>query len=661
MKRATRVFVPYSDILDHIPHKWRGRVKVKIIEPIVTPNAVEDSTPRAQSTSFIIAEVPHVDLEDPYKQTWDFVSDDSDSLRDVVEPIGIESTSPCIPGAIVIDPLLREAAETRGLKVTNNAVWILVVALREHTRNVLKNSMVLKKALESGQVYPPALHYPNVLAFSSKKDGKPHEKPLAPIKPSGPKRLINSMDILAAATRLPSGQIGSFGGSVSRLSLEQSFQTAFNSIPSCMAETRFKYVQNFVSDELLSIARNRKFDPSQRPVDSSTSARTHPKSHVPSDQQNNAPYPQSASHDPRNPGYMLAGSTVGVQPHSIVAPVPTSSQSTLSIQANRSILGDSTPSGPNHSSANSISVVAASEYGVPFGQLATVRPEGEDTRRASSATSTAQYLVPLVSSAPSSMSNAQTAALIAPTPISFHPPVITDVNNASVQQNSDALHGAPLLTSSQQGQVKQDIPHSEPSRSSVQRPVVRGMGRGAKDLASLMSRAATATTTTTIATSTISSTNPLSNEISQQQQPVASTTSLPYANPTNNRSEENDSTVGVSGGSGGNTNTDSEKGSVVDGGSNDGDGGKSSTSSGVSTVAPSSGEMGVRGKGFGTKDLAVMRARAAGGSPNVDRTPSGSDGGGEDPQQQRTNDTTNTSMNGDGGGSEGDTTSNSAK
>lgn len=609
MKRTTRVLVPYPDISEHIPHKWRDRVKVKIIESIVTPEIDEDlASPAPENTSLIFAEVPHVDLEDPYKETWNFVSNDSDSSREVSEPKGMESTSPCIPGAIVVDPLLREAAEAKGLKVTNNAVWILIVALREHTRNVLKNSMVLKKALESGQVYPPALHYPNVLAFSTRKDGKQHEKPSAPVKQSGPKRLINCMDILAAAERLPSGQIGSSGGSVSRLSLEQSFQTAFNSIPSCIADNGFRYVQHFVSNELMSIANNLKFDALQQTGDPPMTTRTRPQSHLPSVPQINATYPQSASHYPRDPSYIMAGSSQGGQPQTAVAPVSTSIHDSLPMQVNRNTLGDSTPPGPKNSSA-----VEVSRHEVPFQQSTSSRPDEEGTRQASSAP---QYPVPLVSSAAPAVTEVYAAA-----PISFQPPVTKDVKTSALR---DGPHRAPLMTSSQQSQVQQDDPHSESARV-AQRPSMRGMGRGAKDLAALMSRTASA-----------SSTNPHSSESSQ---PVGAAT------PTGTGSEENDMSVG-----GGNTNKDGKSSATHYG--SDSEVAKSSSSAAVATA---SGELIARGKGSGTKDLAAMRARAAGASPIVDRT-AHVEGGGE---PQLGSDEAKTSI-GSGGAGFGDTMSNSA-
>ncbi len=592
MKHATRVLVPYSDISEHIPHKWRDRVKVKIIESILPHDFEEDLAPRPpKNTSLIIAEVPHVDLEDPYKETWDFVSEYGDNSRDVAEPLGMESTSPCIPGAIVVDPLLREAAEKSGLKVTNNAIWILVVALREHTKNVLKNSMVLKKALESGQVYPPALHYPNVLAFSTKKDGKQQDKPSAPVKQSGPKRLINSMDILSAAERLPSGQIGSFGGSVSRLSLEQSFQTAFNAIPSCLADKKFREVQRFVTDELFSAANHRKFDSSKRADDPPISTRTRPpQSPLPSGPQIIATYPQPAPKDTRNPSVTAPEPSLGGQASIGVLPGSKSTQSNIAMQNNRSAPGENVPSAPMQASVSATSA-GASRREVPFGQLDSSKPEDQDTRQPSSS---AQYLVPRSSAAPP-LPDVQTLAGSAPD--SFQPPVTKDVKASA---HPDGPREAPLMASSHHAQVRKDVPLAETTRG-AQRPVIRGMGRGAKDLAALMSRTASAAST--------------SLHSSESSPPVASPAAAAAATPASTQKVENV-------GGGGEMNSDRN---AIDNVGSDSHVAKSAAAVATTTV---SGEVGVRGKGFGTKDLAAMRARAAGGSPSVDRTPRG-EGAGE--------------------------------
>lgn len=576
MKRATRVLVPYQDVSKHIPLEWRDRVKVKIVES--SPTSEIEQEP--ETDGFIIADVPHVDLGNPYKEAFDLFSEERGNPHDVSEPRAIEYTSPCIPGAIVVDPLLREAAKEKGLKVTNNAVWMLVVALREHTKNVLKNSMVLKKALETGQVYPPALHYPNVLAFSIRKDGKQHDKVTVPVKQPGPKRPINAMDILAAAERLPSGQIGSFGGSVSRLSLEQTFQSAFNAIPSCMVEKSFRDVQHFVSNELILLANNRKFDPSKRPGDPLTSTRTRPSQT--SGPLLDATSPQSVLNNSSSRSFTVPGPSVGRQPPVAVQHHSMSTHSSnQAIGFNRNSTGDGAPSVPNPFSAIPLSE-AVSRHDIPGEQSAAPQPGDQGTHHAPSE---AQSLV-IASSSAVPLDSAPHNA-VSGSPCAIQPPATRDVEAAAKSGGSPE---PPGLASPGQDQVMTGFPTAETTLGG-HRPVFRGMGRGAKNLAALMSRTAAAASST-----------PASSEAS----PLAEATSAPAAASPSFKREREEGTVEEVG--------DGEHNNSASNGSEQND----ATKSGPPSV---SGEPTVRGKGFGTKDLAAMRARAAGGaSPGVDRT-----------------------------------------
>mmetsp|Transcript_9921 Transcript_9921/g.17727 ORF Transcript_9921/g.17727 Transcript_9921/m.17727 type:complete len:478 (+) Transcript_9921:2-1435(+) len=141
------------------------------------------------------------------------------------------------------------------MKATDNAAWLLTIAVREHTRNMLKGSIAHKKAAEKGKILPMFLHYPNPLASTGKKESKPRsETTVAPSMPSGGKRRIDGLDVLGASLRLPSGQVGSLGGSISRISVEQSFQSAFSSIPPFWPGRDFKDVQNFITEEIIAMS-----------------------------------------------------------------------------------------------------------------------------------------------------------------------------------------------------------------------------------------------------------------------------------------------------------------------------------------------------------------------------------------------------------------------
>jgi hypothetical protein len=84
----------------------------------------------------------------------------------------IESSCSWIPGALVIDPLVRDMVQEGGMRVTENAIWLLVVAMKEHTKNILKNAISHKEAVEKGQILSRTLRYPKLLAGNSKNSAK---------------------------------------------------------------------------------------------------------------------------------------------------------------------------------------------------------------------------------------------------------------------------------------------------------------------------------------------------------------------------------------------------------------------------------------------------------------------------------------------------------
>jgi len=262
MRRAMRHRIPYTDVLEHIPLKWQDRVKVpKII--VSTKLSKKKSKPHfgGLKENFLqISSVPHVDKNVPYKEVWDIPDDATDEREQnpqegPTEPIA----SSCIPGALVVDPFLRDTVEANGMKVTDSAMWLLTVALKEHIKNLLNDSIEHKKSLEKGEICPQAIHYPNVLASTSNKNKKTSKgKTSTAMQEIVRKKRINSIDLFAALNMLPSGQPSSIGGSISRMSLEQTFLSGFNSMQSFNAGNVFKAVQSFISSEITSMSKERK-------------------------------------------------------------------------------------------------------------------------------------------------------------------------------------------------------------------------------------------------------------------------------------------------------------------------------------------------------------------------------------------------------------------
>jgi hypothetical protein len=238
------------------------------------PRRVKSPTSLLEKSFLGIADVPHPVSGPPYKEPWQIFDDALDNSEiDLEVSTSFESASRCIPGAIVVDPLLRRAAEEEGLQSSNNATWLLTIAVREHTRNVLKGSIACKKALENGEVHPKFLQYPNILASNAKKDGKHHvDAPIPAAQEGNKKTRLSAFDIFSASRGLPAGLIGSLGGAISRTSLEQSLQSAFHSIPPFFPGKDFKEVQNFVANEIFNIAQTTEQALSPKRVDNASTA-----------------------------------------------------------------------------------------------------------------------------------------------------------------------------------------------------------------------------------------------------------------------------------------------------------------------------------------------------------------------------------------------------
>jgi hypothetical protein len=271
MRRALKNRVPYSEVSEHVPVKWQDRVKVPhIVTSRKVPEKKNDAFYDGLKDDLLrISGVPHLDETTPYKERWELPIDEEDETQQnpqegPTEPIA----SSCIPGALVVDPMLRETVEASGMKVTDNAMWLLTVALKEHIKNILNDSIEYKKGLKKGEIFPQAIHYPNVLACSSNKNRKISKgRTSAASLENGRKKRINSIDLFAALNMLPSGQPSSIGGSISRMSLEQTFLSGFNSIPSFYTGNAFKDVQSFISNTITVMAKDRK--PEEKKVKSS--------------------------------------------------------------------------------------------------------------------------------------------------------------------------------------------------------------------------------------------------------------------------------------------------------------------------------------------------------------------------------------------------------
>jgi hypothetical protein len=272
MKKATQPFARKSEISEHVPMKWRRRVRVKAMQSSRAKRVFHDDVSTIEKDLSEIFDIPHPEKSQPYREPWQLFGEVRDARRiGTKQSASLESLSSCIPGILVIDPLLRQAVEKRGMHASDSAIWFLTVALREYMKSILKGSIFYSKAMDTGEIHPQILRYPNVLALNSKKDAKPRSETALPSLRDGKKTLINALDVYSASRSLPSAPINATGGAISRLYLEQSYHSAFCSLLPFMPGRQFKEVQNFLVDQIFDLGSATKPIPSRQTEKSATS------------------------------------------------------------------------------------------------------------------------------------------------------------------------------------------------------------------------------------------------------------------------------------------------------------------------------------------------------------------------------------------------------
>lgn len=273
MKSAMKSFAPFDEVSRYIPSKWHRRVKTIALTHYITEAPKDESSPPLPKASGKTTPcASKVQPESIYSEAWERNKDtvqlvsfaDMDETKTSTGTRTTKLPSSWVPGALVIDPMVRKNVENRGMRVSENAVWLLVVAVREHAKSVMKNALIHKKARDEGKIPVPFLRYPNVLASSrqSKKDSG-QDKQEATSQPDDShvkakqKVPMTALDIFASSASMPIGRAGSIGGALSSQALERCLYSAYNSLPSVPGKD-FATVQNYITAEIASLARDRK-------------------------------------------------------------------------------------------------------------------------------------------------------------------------------------------------------------------------------------------------------------------------------------------------------------------------------------------------------------------------------------------------------------------
>ena len=193
--------------------------------------------------------------------------------------------SPCLPGALAVDPMVRRLVRENHLKASETAIWLLIIAVREYVQSVLKDTMTNLAAVDSEQALGPIVFTPCAISsgkmgeleadvYYNKEDKDDSQKKVAAIETNIPtkenavvevkpsarekKRRITSLDIASALNgRRMSAR--SLAGSVPSLAYERCCHASFiGNLPS--PPQALDSLKAFIVDSIESAAKKPKHE-----------------------------------------------------------------------------------------------------------------------------------------------------------------------------------------------------------------------------------------------------------------------------------------------------------------------------------------------------------------------------------------------------------------
>ena len=182
--------------------------------------------------------------------------------------------SSCLPGALVVDPIVRRIVESEGMQVSESAVWLVVIALKEFTKSIVGRTIQSKEARQKMQL-PSRPHCPRVLCKAKGKTGLTKKgskgskelpsKPLSSPSKMGidPKvdsnsagQMIFPADISLLSANMKRNPMDSLGGTVSRLAVERGIFAPANT-SQALRSGAFDDVHRFLTSEIMAASAER--------------------------------------------------------------------------------------------------------------------------------------------------------------------------------------------------------------------------------------------------------------------------------------------------------------------------------------------------------------------------------------------------------------------
>jgi hypothetical protein len=267
MERSTCRLARLSQVSQHIPSKWLSRIKLpqnwphqpdavpNVHKAIVQDGRVEQRRAGTQIPSHFPRRPTGTTGVDPIDKVQYVSAEDVVASGSEIP----DSASSRIPGALVVDPLVRKIVQEGGMRVSENALWLLVVATKTHSQSILKNVIVMKEGLEKGQLVTPEIEL-SAAASPSKRRPSPQKKATSPsfaaLRGPRAKKVVRASDICALTATMHGGPIDSLGGSLSRSTFERCVHSSYASNYVSPGRDFFE-VQRFISSEILAGAARR--------------------------------------------------------------------------------------------------------------------------------------------------------------------------------------------------------------------------------------------------------------------------------------------------------------------------------------------------------------------------------------------------------------------
>mmetsp|Transcript_9690 Transcript_9690/g.17639 ORF Transcript_9690/g.17639 Transcript_9690/m.17639 type:complete len:1161 (-) Transcript_9690:78-3560(-) len=284
LSRCVKDSVEEAGIREAVPGEWHARVPNRNDDLPVTED-LDVSLDRTSMTAFDLGDFGfQSDLwtaagREPLSAHSSGVIETDDSRISDKEVSQLHRHEPRLPGALAIDPLVRGIVrDESSLKVSENAIWLLIVATRQYTETVVKNTVSNLESIRCEHSLEPVdfatcdarsrnMRTPKSATKSGevKNDSgtgqtsaNAKKPPITPEKkaPAGNKRRrVTPLDIAAALDGSHLSQGGrSLAGSVPSIASVRCFQSSFHSLQTTIPPS-LDSVQSFIMERVESVAK----------------------------------------------------------------------------------------------------------------------------------------------------------------------------------------------------------------------------------------------------------------------------------------------------------------------------------------------------------------------------------------------------------------------